>query len=82
MRRLKKAFLLPIRKVSYALNLLKIYYWADRQLSDLWRVTVLPMVYYHGLYHMSMWLSDHGACRRLADRVIHTIPYYIRFEIS
>ena len=82
MKRLKKATLLLIRHLAYRWNGLLLYYWADLNLNELRAVHVMPQFYYRWLYRFCMWLVAHSNCRRLADRVIHTIPYHVRFHVA
>ena len=82
MKRLKKAILLPVRKMAYSWSRLRLYYWADEELYDLRTVYVMPDFYYRGLYHACMWLAEFKKLRRLADRAIHTIPYHVRFNVA
>lgn len=82
MNRVKKAALLPVRKVAYQCRYLRLYYWAERHLYDLRAVCVMPGWYYRWLYHACLWLVAFESFRRLADRAIHTIPYGIRFEMA
>jgi hypothetical protein len=82
MNRLKKAALLQIRTVSYRMRLLRLYYWAEKELYPLRAVNVMPRFYYRLLYRLCFWMVDFRNFRRLADLVIHTIPYHIRFDIA
>ena len=82
MRRVKKAFLLPLRGLAYRRGYLRLYYWADRELYALNNVMVMPEFYYRWLYRISMRLLRFDRLRRFANRAIHTIPYHIRFHIA
>jgi len=82
MKRLKKAVLLTVRELAYRRNRLRTYYWADQILYELRNVTVMPTVYYHWLYRVSMKLIGFGKTRRLAEWAIHTIPYHVRFYVA
>ncbi len=50
MKRLEKAMLLPVRRLAYRWNKLRLYYWADAKLFELRHVNVMPSLYYHVLY--------------------------------
>lgn len=79
MKRVKKAILLPVRKMAYRWNRLRLYYWSERELYELRTVNVMPGYYYRWLYHTCMWLVEFRKFQRLANWTIHTIPYHIRF---
>jgi hypothetical protein len=82
MRRLRKAILLPVRAVAQHLNLTRLYYWSEHELSQMVHVHVFPGWYYFCLYHCCLWVVRYKACRRAADWAIHTIPYHVRFKIA
>ena len=82
MNRLKKFALLPVKRVSYRMRLLRLYYWSENTLYPLQSVYVLPKFYYRWLYGVCIWMVDFSKLHRLADRAIHTIPYHIRFELA
>jgi hypothetical protein len=73
---------MPVRNMAYRWNRLRLYYWADEKLYSLRTVNVMPEFYYRWLYHVSMRLAKSRTFRRLAYRVIHTIPYHVRFDVS
>ena len=73
---------MPLSGFAYRWNFARLYYWAEHELSELQTVNVMPWFYYKALYRGCMWLSDSSQFRCLADKVIHTIPYHIRFEIA
>jgi hypothetical protein len=82
MKRIKKALLLPVRNMAYSRKHLRLFYWADVRLYELRTVCVMPRWYYCWLYHASMNLIKTGKLMRLADRMIHTIPYQVRHEMA
>lgn len=82
MKRMQKAILLPIRKMAFRWEILRLAYWADTRLYELRSVCVMPGFYYRWLYHTSMRMVEYNNFRKIADRVIHTIPYHIRFEVA
>ena len=82
MKALKKAILLPLRATAYRWKLSKIYYWSENELSALRGVYIMPGFYYRCLYHICLWIVSFNTCRRIADRMIHTIPYHVRFKIA
>lgn len=82
MKRIKKALLLPVRKISYRWKLLRLYYWADAKVYELSTVNIMPYYYYQWLYKISMKLVDFSKTRWLANWAIHTIPYHIRFKVA
>jgi len=82
MKALKKAILLPLRVTAYRLKLLRLYYWADHELSAMRAVYVMPGWYYRSLYRACLWIVRFQTFRRLADRAIHTIPYHVRFKMA
>ncbi len=82
MKRLKKAILLPVRRIAYRWNRLKLYYWADKELYAMRNVAVMPNLYYRWLFRISMRIVHVERFRRLADKAIHTIPYRVRFDLA
>jgi hypothetical protein len=80
MKRLKKVVLVPVKRISYRMRLFRLYYWTEITLYSLRAVSVLPKCYYNWLYRLCIKMVKFKKLRRLADRVIHTIPYHIRFE--
>lgn len=82
MKRMKKAMLLPVRSIALCGKHQRLYYWAENELFELRAVSVMPGWYYRWLYHACLWLVAFNNFRRLADRVIHTIPYQVRFELA
>lgn len=82
MKRLKKAMLMPLRNLSYRWNHLGVYYWTETRLYELRTVNIMPELYYRWLFRFSMRMVELGRFRRLADRVIHTIPFHIRFTMA
>lgn len=82
MKRLKKATLMPLRNLSYRWNHLGMFYWTEARLYELRAVNVMPALYYRWLFRLSMWLVEFNRFRRLANRVIHTIPFHIRYTVA
>lgn len=82
MNRLKKVALIPVKRVSYRMRFLRLYYWSENTLYPLRAVDVLPKCYYRWLYGLCIWMVEFRKLRRLANRTIHTIPYHIRFEVA
>lgn len=82
MKRLKKAILIPLRRLFYRSNCLGLYYWAEAKLYELRAVNVMPALYYRCLFRFSMRLVEFGKFRRLANRMIHTIPFHIRYTVA
>lgn len=82
MNRLKKVVLLPVNRISYRMRLIRLYYWSERRLYLLRAVYVLPVFYYRWLYQFCLLMVESRKCIHMADRVIHTIPYHIRFELA
>lgn len=82
MKRLTKAILLPVRSMARRWNRPRLYYWSESKLFELRAVKVMPQFYYRWLYQLSMNLLPIRRLRPLADRLIHTIPYDIRFHMA
>jgi hypothetical protein len=82
MRRLKKAFLLIVRTITYRKNMARLYYWAEAEMVELNSVHLMPRFYYRWLFQACMRLVNVRHCHRLAERAIHSIPYHIRFEMA
>ena len=74
--------MVPIRNIAYRRNLLKLYYWADHKLYGMRNVNVMPIFYYRLLFKISMRMVHVQKFRRLAEKVIHTIPYHVRFNVA
>lgn len=74
--------LLPIRKIAYRRSQLKLYYWADQELYGMRNINVMPVFYYRCLFKISMRMVHIERFRRLAEKVIHTIPYHVRFNLA
>jgi hypothetical protein len=81
-KRLKKALLIPIRKMACQQKRLRLYYWADMKLDELRTVSVMPKWYYRRLYHACVWLVAFRKFQPMANRAIHTIPLHVRFELA
>lgn len=81
MRRAKKAFLLTVRKMAHRLNRPRLYYWSETKLNDLGSVTVMPEFYYRWLFTLCMRMAESKRLKGLADRVIHSIPFHVRFRV-
>ena len=82
MLRLKKAILIPLRSMAYRYKRLRLFYWVEQELSELRLVNVMPDFYYQCIYKASMQLVEIQSFKQMAYRVIHTIPYHIRFKLS
>lgn len=80
MKRLKKAFLLLLRAFMRSHKWWRLYYWTDLKIFELSGIYIMPRCYYHCLYISCMWLVTFNKFQNLANRIIHTIPYCIRFE--
>jgi hypothetical protein len=68
--------------MAYCTNHLHLYYWSDKKLWALRSLNVMPHWYYHGLYRTCLWLADFNQLKRIADRMIHTIPFSVRFKVA
>ena len=82
MKRIKKAVLVPLRRMALQWNRMRLYYWADNELYELRSVFVLPTLYYRWLYYFCMRIVEFRKFQRIADRAIHTIPLQIRFFVA
>ena len=82
MKRIKKAALLIVRHIAYKRNMARTYYWAEAEVAELTSVLLMPRCYYRWLFNAGMRLVNVRHCHRLAERVIHSIPYHIRFEMA
>jgi hypothetical protein len=38
--------------------------------------------YFHGFHHTCLWLADVSQLKRIADQMIHTIPFNVRFRVA
>jgi hypothetical protein len=50
--------------------------------STIGPAAVMPSWYYHRIYHTCLWLADFSQLERIADRMIHTIPFNVRFKVA
>jgi hypothetical protein len=82
MKRIKKILLLQIRWLALHYNQLKLYYWAEKEISELRTVFVMPELYYRFLFFLSMRLVQVNGFELFADKAIHTIPYHVRFKMA
>ena len=82
MKRLRKAIILPVRNIAYRWNRVKLYYWAEQELLELRNVQVMPTFYYRWLFNFSMRIVHVDRFRRFADKMIHSIPYHVRFNLA
>jgi hypothetical protein len=82
MKRMKKAYLIALRKLAYDCKRMSLYYWVEEELDSLRTVCILPMWYYRCLYQVCVWMVEIREFRQIADRMIHTIPYHVRFELA
>ena len=82
MNRLKKVALLPVKRISYRMRLIRLYYWSERRLYLLRAVVVFPIFYYRWLYQLCLLMVESRKYRRMANRIIHTIPYHVRFKVA
>jgi len=85
-KRIYRAELLIIAKLSYKWRFLKLFYWADRELFEqgriYGRIYVMPEWYYICIFKSCMRLLHFKCAHHIADVGIHSIPYHIRFKAS
>ena len=82
MKRAEKAILPLVRSLAYRLNQQQLYYWSDNRLRVLSDVLVMPRFYYRWLHAVCLRMAETRTLERLADKVIHTIPLKVRFEVA
>lgn len=82
MKRINKIILLQIRWLSLHYNQLKLYYWAEQKIYELRTVFIMPELYYRYLFWLSMRLVQVNGFKLFADKMIHTIPYHVRFKMA
>lgn len=82
MKRVEKAILPAVRDLAYKLKNDRVYYWTDSRLREISSVEVMPRFYYRWLHHTCLRMAEFSALQRLADRIIHTIPLRVRFEVA
>jgi hypothetical protein len=78
-KRLKKLFFVVVRKAACRFKKWKIYYWADERCYKLRTVHIMPILFYRTVFKLGMLLANYHRFDRLAYRLIHTVPYNIRF---
>jgi len=74
--------ILPVRMYAYRWNRMKLYYWAEQELFEMRNVHVMPTFYYRWLFKFSMRIVHVARFQRFADKVIHSIPYHVRFHVA
>ena len=82
MKRLIKVVLLALRYISERLKWTKLYYWAENRLVGFRSINPMPDSLYCYMYRMSMKLVDKKRCIKLADWMIHRIPYNMRCHLA
>ena len=82
MKRIEKAILPSVRKLAYTLKREKLYYWSDARLRELTSVMVMPRIYYRWLHAVCLKMADFTTLHRFADKLIHTIPLKVRFDVA
>jgi hypothetical protein len=82
MKRIEKAILPSVRKLAHLMKRDRIYYWSDSRLRELSSTMVMPRIYYRWLHTICLKMADFRTFQRLADKLIHTIPLRIRFEVA
>ena len=82
MRRIEKSALLIIRYIAQQIRYHKLFYWAEKGLFDLRSVNAMPDGYYCFLYRVGMKLVDENKFLRMANWMIHRIPYNVRCNLA
>jgi hypothetical protein len=82
MNRLKKVALLSVKRLSYLMRFIRLYYWSEEKLYLLRAVYVMPKFFYRWLHRLYIWMADFRKFLRPADMAIHTIPYHMRLELA
>jgi hypothetical protein len=82
MKRVEKAILPTVRNLAYKMKNDRVYYWSDSRLRKISCVMVMPRFYYRWLHNVCLRMAEFNALQRLADKVIHTIPLQVRFEVA
>lgn len=82
MKRIQKALLSPVRYTARKLNHYRIYYWSDERLRKLSTITVMPLSYYRWLHTICLKMAESRALQKYADKLIHTIPLKVRFDVA
>lgn len=70
------------KKDEYHWNFSNLYYWSELELYELRMVSILPQAYYRWLYRLCLWIVEYKPFRFMVNRIIHIIPYHIRFELA
>ena len=50
--------------------------------STIGPMAVMLRWHFHGLYHTCLWLADVSQLKRIADQMIHSIPFNVRFRVA
>lgn len=82
MKRMKKVVLLQIRTMAYHWRHMRLYYWAEWKLFGLRAVCIMPKWYYRMLYCACLRLVEFRVFQQIANRIVHTIPLQVRFELA
>lgn len=82
MERLKKAALMSLRYIAFRTDHTRLYTWAEIRLFDLRSINLMPNGFYCLLYRFCMILVEERKFLKLADWLIHRIPYNVRCTIA
>lgn len=82
MKRMKKAALINVRYIAFKIDNMRLYTWAEKKLYDLRDVNLMPDGCYCLLYRFCMNLVEERKCLKLANWLIHKIPYNVRCSLA
>ena len=82
MKRIRKAALLVVRYIAVRVDRAKLYNWAETRLYPLRNVNLMPDACYCRMYRLGMTLVEEKRFLKLADWMIHRIPYNVRCELA
>ncbi|XPS87436.1 uncharacterized protein Dvar_54540 [Desulfosarcina variabilis str. Montpellier] len=82
MKRMKKAALMSLRYIAVRTDDMRLYTWAEKKLFDMRSINLMPDGYYCLLYRFCMSLVEERKFLKLADWLIHRIPYNVRCTIA
>ena len=82
MKHFHKAVLLAVRYISYRFECTKTYYWAEKRIFTMRKINLLPDKYYCFMYRFCMLLVNKKKFIKMADWMIHRIPYNVRCNLA
>ena len=78
MKRLSKVYWQAVRRHAHGRLLVK----AECRLFDLRSVVIMPVLWHKMGFRTGMMLVEWKRTRRIADWLVHRVPYNVRFDLA